>query len=464
MKPRNLLFVFTLLFISSLFLAAQNHTVIMLPKWKTTSATQVINGSNYVIPGYTKYHGDRIKNSDQVKSTNTSPYQFPVMSPLIIYAKASEGSEITWNIDSESVRVIGYPEGSEFISGEHIRTPVISGSTTVEVENPYIIKEEGNRASRKEQLKSNWKSYRNQMFVKKNFYTMQSQGGSSSKTNLYDAKFKPSGNAYIIVMATKPGNCHVVATSNKGDANKYSTAVAHIGFIETNLLLTKAAPPPSRNLDYTLVVSGGPKYSPINIEPGKSNSADYQIYITNKGRNTIEPSQVLLKVEAEGSWSSDEYLAVLKRELKPGETTPAIDVSLSIIYNNVPGNIGVLEAKARILYPTSPESGKSCDLDISYIKEPEITVPKQLAGIGTRLSNQSNRYILYLENTSPDGNAVLEIKSMTGVRNPYYNKLIKGGTSANTFTVNSSGNIIVKYQLFSNDKPVGSVRTITITQ
>jgi len=465
MKKKYLFMVGILLFSVSVMYAQNDHMKLLMPNWKASSCLEVESGSNYAIPGNREFNGNRVGNLDQKVVNINNPFKFPSMVPLIIWAKTPTGTKnVIWNIDSEKVQVVGYAPGSNFISYNHITTPVNNSTATVTVENPYRTI----NTSTIEMLKYDWRSYKNNKFVKTNFYEQK----TDRREKLHNAKFEvPAGYAYLIVIATQNETVHITATSQENSANLESTAISHIKFYDENLLVTCGG-----GEDFRALVSGSPNLGninpPLSILYDKNNTVKYDIIVENRSNVPLDANRVLIKFESIGDNWTTTTVKKLSEYIGNGVTIPSggkkvFQINASIDYNKITSKkdeIKILKAKVSMLYPTiRADMAKSVELDIPFVKGPGpiiIVEKKQLAVIGTEYT--LNGGTLMIQNKTNDANRILTLVSVNiDGRSININENIKS-TNGYRLDVENARIIKVYYKLFDNDKSISGSKQLTL--
>lgn len=466
MKKKYLFMVGILLFSVSLMYAQNDHMKLLMPNWKASSCSEVKSGSNYALPGNREFDGNRVGNLDQKVVNIDNPYKFPSMVPLIIWAKAPSGTKnVIWNIDSEKVQVVGYAPGSNFISNNHITTPVNNSTATVTVENPYRTLS----TSTTDELKYDWSSYKHNKFVKTTFYESKTDG----RERLHNKEFNvPAGYAYLIVIATKNESVHITATSEE-NANLESTAISHIKFYDENLLVKCGD-----KEDFTVYISGSPNLGninpPLSILYDKNNTVKYDITVENRSKTSaaLDANRVLIKFESIGDNWTTTTVKKLSDYIGNGVTIPSggkkvFQINANIDYNKITskeGEIKILKAKVSMLYPTiRADMAKSVELDVPFVKGPGpkiIVEKKQLAVIGTEYT--LNGGTLMIQNKTNDANRILTLVSANiDGRSININENIKS-TNGYRLDVENARIIKVYYKLFDNDKSISGSKQLTL--
>jgi hypothetical protein len=453
------------LFLATISLFAQ-HTSLYFPVWNElygtncNKVTQIESNQNFYITNSPTFNGNRFMgdcsiNEDQV-FTEKGEYKFPAMLPLIIEAEVPSGvNNVIWNITGSNVAIVSTPENSKVVSGNYAVTPVSSGIMKVSVENPYRVKKVINTINQTcEQLVR--QTYSGGAFTKSNYFGVISnkQDRQTVKCFLYNKEFSVGPRrTFIVVMATQEGYVHVVATAKEKQADKQAIVSGRVHFVNMDPYISC-----TKNIgggscpQYNLVVSGGPVVSPIQLVG--NNTVTYKVNITNKGSKAVDLSNVLLRIVPNGKWwRTRKYIFKhLSGTLNAKETKEMVLSSDKITINesNVPTGVGVLKATATIIYPTSPEMGKSSDLDLTYTYK-EINKKYSLAGILTNIEfdNYHNNLQLQIVNTAnmKYENATLFIKSVTVKGQPLYefaNEKISASENL-AGTLNSTGTILIQY-------------------
>lgn len=431
--------------------AQSSHLNILMPDWKASRADEVLKNSNFHLPYSPTYSAVRCSTPHLFEDPNYKPeYKYPALMPLLIVADVPKGGKnVTWNIDNDDVQIIAAPKGSQFISKNHVVTPVAAGK--INIENPYRViiydatcywkKEFSNYGDPKRELKTS------RIFKRYN--------DGHKRCVVKQKEFSIGANqTYIVVLATKK----LIATA--------TASVDEMGPIDGTFLASKmqfvgpaviTKRPDSTCGQFKLTISGGPTEAPVIIGNGQKNEVNIKFTITNVdlNGNPIDLDNVILQYKPVGeNWFSPFIINGLgSGVLKPGETKDIIK-KVKINESRVKGDVGVLMSKAFIFYPSAPDAGKQADFHISYIRKEQA----DLAGIRTRLDFAGKNYKISVINTTPalskDKNtALLKVRSVIDESGDHLSvpeKLFNGESWSDGIRV--GGAINIKYSLYVNNK------------
>ena len=478
-------------FVGNFAIAQDNLLRTYFPNYKADKAILVKDSSNFYFNGYyngpwAEGYGFKEKSPNVEYQLFVDPYEEadfvgvrsvdinqhkvdmgnilpqPAMLPLLIVCSVPSGTkEVKWLLPEE-VEILRSPRNSQInVSGSHssIITPTLSDSLTeLIIENPYLVTSE--------KVKSNWNSLEfgknqfmpnNSVYDKKlrftNFYV--------SANEKYEVKH-PFEYTYLIIQSNNKGYKKII-TQLLNDASSKGSVVSQIEFVD----------PPDVPEIYDIVISGGPKISPLDIVGRKYGSnlkrIDYVLNITNACEDTIDLDEILVRIAPRGNWFTERIIRVkdhLKRKtyLVP-KAIETIEFSIDKVNSNefsLSG--GVAKAIATAIFPTSDDSGVKADLDLSY-RYGVIPEVKDLAGIRTKLYlTQNNELRLSMDETAGLDYVVVNDKqvvswmpitsidgSMRG-----YSEILFGGSSGETTLNNRYNSFTINYQLYRDNKVLGN--------
>jgi hypothetical protein len=444
---KSLLIIF--LFLLGINLNAQSLKIYM-PDWKTYRAEEVLNNSNFHLPYSPIYNSIRCSDPKLFENTNYTPrYEYPALMPLLIVADVPDGGKnVTWTIDNDNVRVISAPKGSQFLSKNHVVTPVASGK--INIENPIRVIEHGGTCT----WVMNCSTYNPNRTIKTSEIFKRERRGRE-KCVVKNKKFSIGKNqTYIVVLSTK--KLVSTVTTNiveSGPVDKHFVS-SKIRFINSRVLswgdTTHCRP-------YALTISGGPVEAPVIIGSGQNNEVKIKFTVTNVGKTDIDLSKIVLQYKPTvEDWFEPFVLCGLGDGVLKTQESKDIVKTIKIRDNKVKGGIGNLSSVARIFYPSAPELGKKADFHVSYIRKEQA----DLAGIRTRLDFAGVSYQLSVINVTPalskDKNtALLELRKIideTGNHLTGGSESLFNGESWND-DVRVGSVVKIYYTLYANNKP-----------
>ena len=445
------------LFLTNLFVLRAQNLKIYMPDWKTTSAEEVLSNANFHLPYSPTYEANRCANPSLFENYKyDARYTYPVLMPLLIVADVPAGGKnVTWNINDDNVQIIAAPKGSQFISKNHVVTPVNSGKITIE--NPYRIKIISDSCDNVRWVKNCNVDVGSNLKTSDVIKKIVDRNAKTVSCKIKDKKFIiSSGQTYVVVLASMPTTSFVSASVDGSGPRSGMFLLSKIHFKKENLLLTDKRIHPCKKFDYTLVVSGGPVEAPITIGTGQNNEVKIRFSITNTGNEEIDLSKVVLQYKPNGAkkWFDPFILCDLKGKLDPQETKD-ITRTIQINDNILTKEIGNLTSRVYLFYPTAPENGKYADIHVSYIRKEQA----DLAGIRTRLDFAGINYRISVINTTPaltkeNNTAIIKLLKVLDETGDHLNnssQILSNGQVWND-GINKGGTLKIKYLLYVNNK------------
>ena len=459
------LFAFiALFFLMTVNLNAQSISLSM-PEWKNQDCPN--GGMRF--NGIT-FDGHRTSTTKSQNYSKDGYYHYRTLKPLLIKITdiPSDVKNVNVSIDGDFVAIVNAPKGTEFFDKNHAKVPVLSASQNVVVENPVIFKYKFGKEVFRGCNPNDYeiKNMTFSEFVKSKFYYKD----ETQKEEIIDQTFSiSSGDTYIVVVATEKGRANMVVSDVNSSAND-KTVIGQLKFTDGNDVDTCW-----NGVDYALELAARPVNSPIqftNVDE-KCPTTQFEVDITNKGGASIDLSEVMVVFAPKTKWCDKKNECIIannneqgKSELRPGEIVTVKTDYFTIDDKTLKNGLNVKTMQVKILYPTSPEHGKTTEADVTINNE---FVSGNLAGIGSKFEKFGGSVYRYVFNTSPDKEALLslDIKTIPDCDCSSAGRRVKwhkdnagkmwldlyGGDNYSFGYVKRSGTILLKYLLYENGTP-----------